>query len=300
MIESTNEIINDVWRGRFSVKTPLPDDTSNFKIFVEEEWYSVGSPGCLGLFTGRQKSRKTFALSCVVASAITGEEVGPFKYENNGGLILWFDTEQPKGRFLITQHRIHKLAGVASDCEHYLAFSLRKYNVEDRLFIIGWYIDYLTTKGQKIDLIVIDGVVDLCENMMESSMSQKTAQSLMTWADTTGASIFTVLHLNKNGGEVRGHLGTELGNKADFTLAVQKKHDEDIHSTISCKDSRYYPFKSFELYQDKDGMLNMERGTWQPKKDIIFPMGNATVSFPASGMNTTVYNTEYEGLGEFM
>lgn len=287
---STNPIIQEVWESRFSVNTPLPDDTSNFKIWVKNEYYPVGSPGCLGLFTGRQKSRKTFALSCVAASAMTGAPVGPFSYTPNGGLILWFDTEQPKGRFLITQHRVHKLAGVDGDPENYMAFSLRKYPVNDRVFIIDWYIEYYRKLGTVIDLIIIDGAVDICAGMMESAESQKTAQQLMTWADTTGASIFTVLHLNKNGGEVRGHLGTELGNKADFTLAVQKKHDEDIFSNVVCKDSRYYPFPNFDLYQDKNGSLDMDRGSWQEDQSSMeFPMPGAA---PVNGRSVQDSDSE--------
>jgi len=90
--------------------------------------------------------------------------------------------------------------------------------------------------------------------------------------------------MNKNGGEVRGHLGTELGNKADFTVSVYKKHDDDHYSTVSSKDSRYFPFRSFDLYQSRDGLLDLERGSWQSQDMGMSisdsPQGESKIDLP--------------------
>jgi hypothetical protein len=83
--------------------------------------------------------------------------------------------------------------------------------------------------------------------------------------------------MNKIGGEVRGHLGTELGNKADFTISVAKKHDDDHYSTVSSKDSRYFPFRQFDLYQSREGLLDTERGTWQ-SQDLGSPISDSPQS----------------------
>lgn len=271
MGEEFKDLIDEVMQSRFSVKTDIPDDISNFKVFVKDEYYPVGSEGCLGLWTGRQKSRKTFALNCAIASALMGEPVGPFSYEPNGGLILHFDTEQPRNRFLITQRRLHALAhsDFQTDFDRYYSFNLRRYNHKTRVAIINYFIKMFVREKQKIDLIVIDGVVDLCENFMENTAAQETAQELMTWGDMTDASIYSVLHMNKMGGEVRGHLGTELSNKVDFVLGVEKKKDDDVYSKVFCKDSRYFPFPSFDIYQTREGMLDKELGSWQGEVEMF-------------------------------
>lgn len=263
--------VKEVLASRFSVKHEVPQDICNFDIFVKDEFYPVGSEGCIGLWTGRQKSRKTFALNCTIASAIRGEQVGPFRYKPNGGIILHFDTEQPKNRYLISQRNLYRIGGIdlSHDNDRHFSYNLRKYSWDTREAIIDQVIKYFLKEGTKIDLICIDGVVDICENFNENSAAQKTSQMIMTWSDVSGASIYSVLHTNKSGGEVRGHLGTELSNKTDFTIEVKKKKDDDIYSQVLSKDSRYFPFKSFEIYQDKFGMIDTMRGTWQPDDMLI-------------------------------
>jgi hypothetical protein len=256
--------VKEVLSSRFSLSMPVPDDDSNFSIFVKDEAFPVGSAGSIGLFTGRQKSRKTFALSLVMASAIADKPVGPFHYKPNGGIILHFDTEQPFNRFLITQRRLYTLAEMTTDHDRYYSFNLRKYSWDVRVGVIDYIIKSFLQKGYPIDLIVIDGTVDICEDFNENKASANTVQKLMTWADSPSKpSLYTVLHLNKNGGEVRGHLGTELGNKADFTISVSKTKDDDTYSTVRSKDSRFFPFPSFEMYQDRSGMLDIHMGSWQ-------------------------------------
>lgn len=269
------DLLLEVMKSRFSLSIPVPKDNSNFKIFVQDELFPVGSPACIGMFAGRQKSRKTFALSLVKASALSGKPVGPFSYEPNGGVILNFDTEQPSNRYLITERRLYTLADLTTDHDRYYSYNLRRYSYDIRTSIIDYIIKDFIKRQVPIDLIIIDGVVDLCENYNENTASSKTAQDLMTWTDMSGASLYTVLHMNKNGGEVRGHLGTELGNKADFTISVSKKHDDDHYSTVSSKDSRYFPFRSFDLYQSRDGLLDTERGTWQSQE-----LGGPTTDTP--------------------
>lgn len=284
-----HDLLKEVWLNKFSINTPIPKENANFKIFVKDDLYEVGSEGSIGVYTGRQKSRKTFALCCDVASAIKAGPVGPFQRKTRGGIILWFDTEQPKNRFLLTQRRLYKLAGLEADPSHFHAFMLRRYKVEDRVFIIGGVIKDLLAQGHTIDLIVIDGIVDICPSMMESAPSAETVQHVMTWSDTTGADMICVLHMNKgNTGEMRGHLGTELGNKADYVIAVEKKKDDDVFSVIRCKDSRFAPFHSFELWQDKSGLLDEERGTWQDPNNTGITLSHSGSVAPLDNIDTNL------------
>lgn len=259
-----SDVINEVWASRFSVKSPVEKDICNFDIFVKDEYYPVGSSGGMGLWTGRQKSRKTFALNCTIGSAIKGEAVGPFRYKPNGGIILHFDTEQPRNRYLIGQRKMYSIAGfdLSTDQDRYFSFNLRKYDWQTRVKIVNQIIMEMLKDGMTIDLLCIDGIVDLCENFNENTSARDTTQKVMAWGEATGASIYQVLHTNKSGGEVRGHLGTELSNKTDFTLEVKKKEDDDIFSTVQCKDTRFFPFPKFELYQTRDGSIDMETGGW--------------------------------------
>ena len=66
----------------------------------------------------------------------------------------------------------------------------------------------------------------------------------MRICETTGAMVLTVLHLTKMSNEMRGHLGTELGNKCDFSIAVEKDN-MDLKFTVKSMDSRFTPFPAF-------------------------------------------------------
>lgn len=54
--------------------------------------------------------------------------------------------------------------------------------------------------------------------------------------------ICTVLHQNKGDNNARGHLGTEIINKAQTVLSVQKKNDLSIVSAEQCRDKEFDPF----------------------------------------------------------
>ena len=51
----------------------------------------------------------------------------------------------------------------------------------------------------------------------------------MQWTDDRQIHIHTILHQNKGDENARGHIGTELNNKAETVLLVEKdKNDCDI------------------------------------------------------------------------
>lgn len=283
MAEKTlSEKVQEVMSSRFSLNQPIEEDICNFDIFIKDEYFPVGSEGCIGLWTGRQKSRKTFALNCTIASAIKGTEVGPFRYKPNGGIIIHFDTEQPKNRYKIGQRNLYRVGGMDlnTDADRYFSYNLRRFGWSDRTEIINQIVRHFVREKTKIDLICIDGIVDLCEDYNSNATAAATSQSIMTWGDMSGASIYNVLHTTKTSGEVRGHLGTELSNKTDFTVEVRKKNDDDVYSTVRCKDSRYFPFPSFDLYQSRDGLIDLEQGGWRKDEGLDLITEGASQDLP--------------------
>ena len=53
----------------------------------------------------------------------------------------------------------------------------------------------------------------------------------MQWPDDRQIHIHTILHQNKNDEHARGHIGTELNNKAETIRQVEVDKDD---KTISC------------------------------------------------------------------
>lgn len=210
------------------------------------EHYGIAFPGALIPVVGKQKSRKTTILTAIIASALKGQEVCGFLY-NQSGPILWCDTEQPDLYFWMTQWRIVVQAEGMTDNLH--AYRLRSLSTDERRKAI----DYLVAKI-KPSVIVIDGVADLIKSVNnEEECKAFTDEWLMPKAGN-GTTVFPVLHLNKSDGAMSGWLGTVLGRKSDGTLQVEQVDDFSVE--VSMRDARAERPPAFRLYTDR-GMFGI-------------------------------------------
>lgn len=75
-------------------------------------------------------------------------------------------------------------------------------------------INHALTNDPEIGFVVIDGIRDLMYDINSSSESVDLINDLMRWSSMHDLHIHTVLHLNKGDDNTRGHIGTELNNKA--------------------------------------------------------------------------------------
>ena len=73
-----------------------------------------------------------------------------------------------------------------------------------------------------IGLVIIDGIRDLMYDINSPSESSELINLLMRWSSEYNLHIHTVLHLNKGDDNTRGHIGTELNNKAETVLQITK------------------------------------------------------------------------------
>ncbi|MCQ4917141.1 mobilization protein, partial [Bacteroides nordii] len=67
----------------------------------------------------------------------------------------------------------------------------------------------------------------------------------MTWSQELNIHIHTVLHLNMGDDNTRGHLGTELNNKAESIIQVTKSDLDTNYSTVAPKFIRDIEFQPF-------------------------------------------------------
>jgi hypothetical protein len=79
----------------------------------------------------------------------------------------------------------------------------------------------------------------------------------VTWIEhitvTYQIHIINVLHQNKVDNNARGHIGSELLNKAEITIELEL--DEKAGCTIvKCESSRDVPFESFAFTHNADGL----------------------------------------------
>ena len=85
---------------------------------------------------------------------------------------------------------------------------------------------------------------------------------LMQWTSEKNIHIQTVLHLNKGDDNARGHIGTELNNKAESVLLIAKDTKDADRSVVSpavIRSKAFAPF-AFKLSED-DGICLPELDT---------------------------------------
>lgn len=78
------------------------------------------------------------------------------------------------------------------------------------------------------------------------------ASKLLKWTEEKNIHIITVLHQNKSDNNARGHIGTELINKAETVLSVTKnEQDKDISivEAQQCRNKEPEPF-AFEINEN--------------------------------------------------
>lgn len=83
------------------------------------------------------------------------------------------------------------------------------------------------------DLVLIDGIRDLVHDFNDIDESSKLINELMALSTKHNMCVWCTLHMNPrpsndDESKMRGHLGTELGNKASDVFTMKKKKDKNM------------------------------------------------------------------------
>lgn len=214
----------------------------------------IGTLGNFSASTGKAKSKKTFNVCAIVAAALTNGTILNYSASlpKEKRQILYVDTEQSEYHCLRIMKRILQLANLATDNQpETLEFlSLRRFNPKMRLAIIEEAIYH----SEGLGLVIIDGIRDLAYDINSPSESTDLITKLMQWTDERKIHIHTVLHLNKGDDNTRGHLGTELNNKAETVLQITK---DDFDKDISFVASMYIRDIDFEPFAFRINSLGL-------------------------------------------
>lgn len=241
--------ITELWH---SARLRITDEFKTPPVILRVDESIIGTLGNFSASTGKAKSKKTFNICAIVAAALTNGTVLNYNalFPCEKRKILYIDTEQSPFHCKRVLTRILLLAELPTDTQpETLEFlSLRRYAPKIRLSIIEQAI--YQTDG--LGLVVIDGIRDLAYDINSPSEATELITKLMQWTDERQIHIHTVLHLNKGDDNTRGHLGTELNNKAETILQITKDgFDKDISSvTAMCiRDIDFDPF-AFRINDD--------------------------------------------------
>lgn len=191
---------------------------------------TICTEGNISVIKGRAKARKSFAIAMFTAAACSDLVIYRRFVSKPKKLVVYFDTEQSS--FYVQQaiHRIFSVSNGNGFNTRFYAFALRPYNPAERLELI----EYVFENFKGLGFVVIDGIRDLIKDINSSEESTMISSKLLKWSERSGAHIMTVLHENPSDGKLRGHIGTELMNKAETVIRVEKLESDKAVSKISC------------------------------------------------------------------
>lgn len=175
-------------------------------------------------------------------------------------LDKWLET----GRKVLK--RILRLAGLPEDKnpDNLIMLALRKYAPPIRLAIVEQAIGTIPDLG----LVIIDGIRDFLYDINSPSEATDIISRFMQWTDDRQIHIHTILHQNKNDENARGHIGTELNNKAETVMQVEvDKMDRTVSvvEAIHIRDRAFEPF----AFRINDEVLPELLDSYQPQEKKI-------------------------------
>ena len=229
----------------------------------------IGTLGNFSASIGKAKSKKTFNVSAIVAAALKNGTVLRYVAElpEAKRKILYVDTEQSPYHCLKVMKRILRMAGLPDDRdnEHLEFLALRKYTPEQRIRIVEQAI-YNTPD---IALVIIDGIRDMVYDINSPGESTRIISKLMQWTDDRQIHIHTILHQNKGDENARGHIGTELNNKAETVLLVEKDKSNGDISNVSAMHIRAMDFEPFAFHINDNALPELMEGYTPEKKGRV-------------------------------
>lgn len=305
MENSTKEISHDVavslWKNAvLSVETECERQPE----IIMVKGVCIGTLGNFSASTGKAKSKKTFNLSAIVAAALCDRPVLCYtaSLPENKRNILYVDTEQSAYHCQKVMKRILRLAGLPEDkdCGRLQFLALRKNTPEERLAII----DVAIRNTENLGLVIIDGVRDLIHDINSPAESSRVISKLMQWTDEYQLHLHTILHQNKSDDNARGHVGTELNNKAETVMQVEKDKADGSISVVEAVHIRSMDFEPFAFRINEEAMPELvvdytpsAASIGRPRKDPFDPYREISAKIHLNVLDrvftvTTCYNYE--------
>lgn len=198
----------------------------------------VCTVGNISLLVGKKKSRKSLLTVYLLWIYLSNRN-------NQADEVVIFDTEQEEFDVWATRDRLFRMTN-----QYVPIFCLRGLNPKERRDFIEQTVLHWPTK---LRIAVIDGIRDCMSNINDPDETTEVMSWLMRLNVESKIHFCNILHLNKTDGNARGHIGSELLNKAEVTIEVTYD-DQTTHSIVKCESSRRKPFDNFAFTHSATGL----------------------------------------------
>ncbi len=181
--------------------------------------------------------------------------------------------------------------------------ALRKFSPKLRMAIVEQAIGKIPDLG----LVIIDGIRDFLYDINSSSESTDIISKFMQWTDDRQIHIHTVLHQNKNDEHARGHIGTELNNKAETIMQIEVDKEDKTVSVVEAfhiRDREFEPF-AFRINEEAipelvEGYLPKEKKIGRPTKEPFEPYKEIPENVHQAALNAAFANGNISNYNDYL
>lgn len=204
----------------------------------EDIVFTIGTParntGSLSNFltlSGLPKAGKSTFISAIVASAFVPYDIFTMKIHlpKDRKKICYFDTESSDYDFYRQINKIKGFAELANLPEYFNAYQVR----EDSSSMIRKMIETYLTENNDCSVIIIDGLLDLINNMNDEREASLVTKWLKKITKVYNILLITVLHQSKSNLSTTGHIGSASDRFAQSTLDIVKDKERNCYVLTS-------------------------------------------------------------------
>ena len=259
-LESADEL---AWKELRQYLLDPREDYPEPYFMLEYNGVPFSTLGGIQAISGQKKNGKSFVLTQLMA-AILGRDSDrvqvmlpglkvperTIEYLGHEPKVLYVDTEMEKLNSAKVLRRVHWLCGwdMKEPSDTFNVLWMRTMDddeeTKEKAYQKRFRIIQNAIRLIKPDIVFIDGVRDIIGDFNDNAESAALVLKLMALAEKNGICIWCALHMNPRPGnddesKMRGHLGTELGNKVTDTLvSIKKKDATGVTFTVKQQDAR--------------------------------------------------------------
>ena len=248
-LPETDQVKTGIFPADYQVN--LSDDIPDPEPVFMINGVLVSSPGNLLTLKAKQKSGKTFLVSCIVGSYFTGQylEIEGIRTKK----IAWIDTEQSLNQVHKIYRRTHLMSGFTLEQDNP---DLRVYYASELDVPQRWELFERIAEDPENGIVIIDVATDLINDINDSTETKAAADRLQAIAKKNNILIIATIHENKKDSNATGHFGGSLQKKSEAVISLTKA---DGIFTVEATDTRHGDWPEFSFIIDTEGFpVSME------------------------------------------
>lgn len=214
------------------------------QIVISIQGKNIGSIGNSVVIAGKPKSRKSVVAHAIAASAISNKPVLGIECNlpaSNNDVVL-IDTEQSKHDLYKSLQRMKNLAELNYLPENLKVYSFRKLDASGIKRGIEKILD-----NKSVRLIIVDGGLDLINNMNDVPESKQTIDFIKNILDKNNICLVMIIHLSKSTNFTIGHFGSFMDRFSQSVIEVTKLENgnSEIKAQVMRSDENFKPYEFY-------------------------------------------------------